>query len=124
MNPRTRRHRTAWLGLFAMALIVLAPLVSQLASAHAARAGEPVAALCSALRTSADTAHHIQGDPLSACAYCDLMAGQAAVPAMPPAWLILVVVVALAAAPSLSTRHIPFLAFPSGRPRAPPRLAI
>ncbi|MBJ9663851.1 DUF2946 domain-containing protein [Burkholderia gladioli] len=134
MRRRSRTRFTAWLGLLAMWLIVLAPLVSQLLAAH--RANDPtVVAICStahapsqsmamSMPMPADSAMQMDHtDPLAACGYCDLLADHLVLPSLPPAPLVLVMLVALAAAPVLSTRFTPLGAFPSGRPRAPPRLS-
>ena len=119
MAPRSRKHLTAWLGLVAMWLIVLAPLVSQcLAALH--RNDPTTVALCSVQAPTADSHRVSLGDPLAACGYCDLLADHIALPALPPASLVFVVLVAIAAVPSLSVRFTPLGAFPSGRPRAPP----
>jgi hypothetical protein len=120
MTLHAHKRLTAWLGIFAMCLVVLVPLVSQLVmSAHA---HEPNAVLCSALEPAGDhaQAHAMNGDPLAACSYCDLLADHIAVPGVPPVMPVLVVLIAIAAAPILSTRFTPLGAFPSGRPRAPP----
>ena len=119
MALRTRKHLTAWLGLVAMWLIVLAPLVSQcIAALH--RDDPTTFALCSVQAPTSD-AHRISlGDPLAACGYCDLLADHIAPPALPPALFVLVVLVAMAVVPTLSVRFTPLGAFPSGRPRAPP----
>jgi len=124
MNPRTARHLTAWLGLIAMGLIVLAPLISQLRlAAHPLSADGPLAALCSAARPAAGVASsHPQDIPLSACGYCDLLNVQAALPTPAPALLVLVLLVMLATVPVLSMHYTPTAGFPSGRPRAPPLL--
>jgi Protein of unknown function (DUF2946) len=101
-----------------MCLIVSVPLISRLVmSAHA---DEPGAVLCSSVQPVVDGAHQMNGDPLAACAYCDLLADHVAVPAIPPVLPVLIVLIAIAAAPILSTRFTPLGAFPSGRPRAPP----
>ena len=118
MTHRPRKHLTAWLGLVAMWLIVLAPLVSQLVIA--AHRDDTTAVLCSAMQPSADTGHLARHDLLAACGYCDLLADQAVMPTIPPSPLVLMLLVVVAAAPVLSIRHTPLGAFPSGRPRAPP----
>ena len=118
MTFRFRKHLTAWLGLVAMWLIVLAPVVSQLVVA--ARADDPTVTLCSALRAPSNTAHAAHGDPLAACGYCDLLADHVAMPTLPPSPMAFVMLVAIAAVAVLSTRFTPLGAFPSGRPRAPP----
>lgn len=117
MNPYAHRRLTAWLGMLAIWLIVLAPVVSQLVVAAENR--EPIAALCSATTPSTQT-QQSHGAGMIACGYCDLLANHAALPTVTPALLVLVMLVALAAAPTLSTRFTPLGAFPSGRPRAPP----
>jgi hypothetical protein len=120
MRRPPRKRLTAWLGLIAMWLIVFAPVVSQLVVS--ARAQEPVAALCSTTQP-AGGGHYASADPLAACGYCDLLASHPAMPSVPPLALTLLVLVAFAAAPVLSTRFTPFGAFPSGRPRAPPAVS-
>lgn len=124
MSLRNRRRLTAWLGLFAMCLVVLVPLVSQWVVA--ARIDDPAtAALCSVMQPAGDAAQtqgaH-RGDPLAACGYCDLLADHPTVPAMPMPMLVLVVLVAITVVPALSTRFTPLGAFRSGRPRGPPPL--
>ena len=114
----SRKHLTAWLGLIAMWLIVLAPVLSQLVVA--ARAGAPAVTLCSAPHASSSTVHASHGDPLTACSYCDLLADHVAMPTLPPSPMAFVMLVAIAAIAVLSTRFTPLGAFPSGRPRAPP----
>ena len=121
---------TAWLGLFAMWLVVVAPLASQMLMSG--RAHEPIAALCSALQPSgaseaglvahaaAEPVHLSHDDAFGACGYCHLLQHHVAMPTIaavePPAALTL----ARTAPPPLSTRFTPLGAFPSGRPRAPP----
>lgn len=105
-----------------MWLIVLAPIVSQLVVA-AHRSDPAAAALCSAVQPAADSthaAHATHADPLAACGYCDLLADHIAMPAVPPAPLVLVMLLVSVAVPALSMRFTPLGAFPSGRPRAPP----
>lgn len=133
MTLRSRNRMTAWLGLFAMWLVVFAPLVSQMLVAD--RAHEPFAALCSALQPrdpgEANGASHAapapvhlsHDDAFGACGYCHLLQHHVAMPtvaaAAPPAALAL----AGSAPPTLSTRFTPLGAFPSGRPRAPPAVS-
>jgi len=116
MTLRARLHTVAWLGLIAMCLIVFVPVVSQLIVA--ARADEPVAALCSTTQPDNGSLH--AGDPLAACGYCDLLATHAAMPSIPPVAAPVLLLVVVAAATVLSTRFTPLGAFPSGRPRDPP----
>jgi hypothetical protein len=130
MTQRSRNHLTAWLGLFAMWLVVFAPLVSQMLIAN--RDHEPIAALCSALHPSGASeagldshtgpapVHLSHDDAFGACGYCHLLEHHVAMPVVaaiePPAALAL----AGTAPPTLSTRFTPLGAFPSGRPRGPP----
>ncbi|HTH60942.1 MAG TPA: DUF2946 domain-containing protein [Paraburkholderia sp.] len=120
MSLRTRYRLTAWLGLIAMLLIVIAPIVSQLSVAPRID-DAATAALCSGTPPSAPTAHAAhRADPLAACGYCDLLANHPAMPAAPAPMLFLVVLIAATIAPTLCTRFMPLGAFPSGRPRGPP----
>jgi hypothetical protein len=119
MTTRSRARPTAWLGLIAMWLIVLAPLVSQLVVA--AREDDPSAVIvCSAVEHTSHGEQATQDDSLAACGYCDLLAAHAAISAPPPSPLILITLVVMAAVPALSTAFTPLGAFASGRPRAPP----
>jgi len=118
MAARSRTHLSAWLGLVAMWLIVLAPLVSQLIVAS--HRDDPNAVLCSATQPAVASVHTTHSDSLAACGYCDLIAGHTAMPAPTPSLLLLVALVAIVTIPALSARFTPLGAFPSGRPRAPP----
>ncbi|CAH2801974.1 MAG: hypothetical protein CPDRYMAC_5358 [uncultured Paraburkholderia sp.] len=118
MNLRTRSLTTAWLGLFAMLLIVLAPLMSQLVIAH--RAVEPETALCSATFADTGSHHSISQDSFAACSYCDLLATHAAMPSVPHVALPLLTLVVIATVSVLFTRFTPLGVFPSGRLRDPP----
>ncbi|PRE45492.1 DUF2946 domain-containing protein [Burkholderia multivorans] len=123
MSARSRNDLTAWLGLVAMWLVVLAPIISQLVvSAH--RHDPDNTPICSvAMPMPGDmppSGMHDQGDMLAACGYCDLLADHIAIPSMPPVLPPFVMVVMFVAAAVLSTRFTPLGAFPFGRPRAPP----
>ncbi|WP_027820607.1 DUF2946 domain-containing protein [Paraburkholderia bannensis] len=118
MNLRACNRMTAWLGLIAMWLIVLAPLVSQLVVAE--RAHQPVASLCSAAQRADTSSHKTLDDALSACAYCDLLATHTAMPPMPAIMPALFALIVAAVVPALFSSYTPLGAFPSGRPRAPP----
>ncbi|HEY4296187.1 MAG TPA: DUF2946 domain-containing protein [Paraburkholderia sp.] len=121
MSLSTRRRLTASLGLIAMWLVVLVPLVSQLIVA--ARVSDPITApLCSVVPPAPGSAHNLQHtDLLTACGYCDLLANHPAAPAVPPPMLFFVVLIVATIVPALSTRFMPLGAFRSGRPRGPPR---
>jgi hypothetical protein len=118
MTARTRTFTTAWLGLVAMCLIVLAPLVSQLIDAY--RAQQPDAALCSAVLAAPASHHGAQDDSLAACGYCDLLATHATMPAMPGVSLPLLTLVVITTISARAIHYAPPGAFPSGQPRAPP----
>ena len=121
MNSRKHTLLTAWLGLVAMWLIVLAPLVSQLVAAHYAHV--PDAALCSAIQPASGEPHLSHADAFGACGYCDLLEHHVAMPGVPVPEPSRALVATLDRVAPLSTRHTPFGAFPSGRPRDPPFLS-
>ncbi|QGZ63242.1 DUF2946 domain-containing protein [Paraburkholderia acidisoli] len=121
MNLRKHSLLTAWAGLVAMWLIVLAPLVSQLVAAQ--HAHEPVSALCSALQPASNTPdvqHLSHDDAFGACGYCHLLEHHVAMPSVAVPEPMPALAVAREAVAPLSTRFVPLGAFPSGRPRAPP----
>lgn len=118
MTLRLRKHLTAWLGLVAMWLIVVAPLVSQLVVAADRDNSTP--SICSATQPAGDAIHAALSDPLAACGYCDLLADQMAIPTLQRSSLVAVMLVVPARVPVLTIRFTPLGAFPSGRPRAPP----
>ncbi|HTR08598.1 MAG TPA: DUF2946 domain-containing protein [Paraburkholderia sp.] len=109
---------TTWLGLIAMWLLVLAPLVSQLIVAH--RAFDPDTVWCSATSPGQSDHTATHEGVLSACGYCDLLATYATLPPLPAVILPLLALVIVAVLPALQTRFTALGAFPSGRPRAPP----
>jgi hypothetical protein len=117
MSSHAHRRLTAWLGMIAIWLIVLMPVVSQLIVA--VRHAEPAAAMCTATTPSAGT-QPVHDNGMAACGYCDLLADHATLPSIAPPLQILITLVTLIALPVLSTRFTPLGAFPSGRPRAPP----
>ncbi|MGU7773884.1 DUF2946 domain-containing protein [Burkholderia sp. MR1-5-21] len=78
MTARSRNRLTAWLGIFAMWLVVFAPIVSQ---GLAARDGHtPTAPICSVDRQS-DADNHAPAVHFDACGYCDLLAHHVPAPA-------------------------------------------
>jgi hypothetical protein len=133
MTQRSRNHMTAWLGLFAMWLVVFAPLVSQMLIAH--RDHEPIAALCSALQPEGTNkaslitqsgpapVHLSHDDAFGACGYCHLLEHHVAMPALAALEPLAILAIVGTAPPTLSTRFTPLGAFPSGRPRAPPAVS-
>ncbi|MGN6579063.1 MAG: DUF2946 domain-containing protein [Bordetella sp.] len=133
MNPllrsRRTRSRTVWLGLVAMCLVVFAPLISQTLMAarmEQARLQGIEQQLCSADGQGAAAAPLHSGHAgtpdgsMSACGYCNFLAGHAALPAVPPSALAFILLVLVAAVAMPPLRHIAFGIFPCGRPRAPP----
>ncbi|WP_053077664.1 DUF2946 domain-containing protein [Burkholderia cepacia] len=111
---------TAWLGLFAMWLIVFAPIVSQGLEAY--DRNTPFASICSA-DGQPDAGGHALAAHLDACAYCDLLAHH--VPAPSPVLPQLQTaggfgIVQPSASPALVHRDI----FPSARPRDSPLLVF
>lgn len=145
MIRRSRHHLTAWLGLIAMWLVVVAPSVSQLLAS--AQAHEPVAALCSTLHPggqsdvsqSALTGHastvgdsgHVALTPLhlshddafGACGYCHLFEHHVAMTDVAQVGTPAALELSGTVPPALSTGFAPPGAFPSGRPRDPPALS-
>ncbi|MDR5757045.1 DUF2946 domain-containing protein [Caballeronia sp. LZ035] len=77
MTRNARNRFVAWLGIAAMWLAIVAPVISQTLAARAA-ADDPQAALC-AVAPSAEGAHaasasHDAAGHVDACAYCGLLA--------------------------------------------------
>jgi hypothetical protein len=120
MTSRKHTLLTAWLGLVAMWLIVLAPLVSQLVAAHRAHEPDGTLVLCSAVEPASAAPHLSHGDAFGACGYCHLFEHHVAMsPAVPPAPAA-IYAIAVDNVATLSTRFTPLGAFPAGRPRGPP----
>lgn len=80
---RTRTRLTAWLGLVAMVLLLVAPMVSQALAPHALRTSfEQAMPICEATPAAGT---HMPVDHHAACGYCDLLAQHVLVPtAVPP----------------------------------------
>jgi hypothetical protein len=119
-SVRLRTLLTAWLGLLAMALIVLAPLVSQLERAATRDAALAAAPLCAAQPAGMHGKPQPLHDSLAACGYCNLLAHPTPAPAL-AAPVATALILLCAAAPVLSIGFRPREAFPAGQPRAPPR---
>lgn len=132
MTSGSRKYLTAWLGLLAMWLIVVAPTVSRWVEASqelvvpvcvsADQAGQPGAPVHH-IRIRLDGQHDAPATPLNACGYCSLFAHGSLLPALPP---VVPVVLLLALLPLIFPRlerFTPVSAFPSGRPRDPPRFS-
>ncbi|KAG8150378.1 DUF2946 domain-containing protein [Burkholderia catarinensis] len=71
MTARSRIRTTAWLGIFAIWLVVIAPIVSHGLVSHDRNA--PVASICSA-DGQPDVNNAPAADHFAACGYCDLLA--------------------------------------------------
>ena len=117
MNTRAHRRLTAWLGMLAMWLAVVMPVMSQ-ALVHLEQTSDPLTALCT-VDPSSSHGHQTMADHMDACGYCNMLAHHPAVAANP-------VVVTIASwvahtqAVALSAGTLPNASFPSGRPRDPP----
>lgn len=77
MIAHRRNRLTAWLGVFAMWLIVFAPIVSQGLVTHDRHT--PLAPICSA-DGQPDGGNHAYAVHLNACGYCDLLMHHVPVP--------------------------------------------
>ncbi|AOI90480.1 DUF2946 domain-containing protein [Burkholderia pseudomultivorans] len=76
-TPTRRARATAWLGLFALVLALVAPLISQL-RASAIDPHAPFAAICSASGNpfaAHPEPHAPSGTHVDRCGYCGLLAG-------------------------------------------------
>jgi len=81
-----------------------------------------------AIKVSLDDRHdasgkHTGSHVLDDCGYCTLMMHEAALPSMPPVLPSVLLLVMLALVLPSLRRYTPIGAFPSGRPRAPPRFS-
>lgn len=121
---RIRKKMTAWLGLVAMVLVLLVPMVSQALELHELRAFERASPLCEA-KPSADSGlpagHDMPTGHHAACAYCDLLAEHVLVPTIIPPMAAPALIHATARLPEVTrlsaqqARHV-------GRPRDSPLL--
>ncbi|SAL39187.1 MFS transporter [Caballeronia sordidicola] len=128
MNRTSRNRFVAWLGIAAMWLAIVAPVISQTLVSHEARFNL-IAALCS-VDTPRHTqsaspvpdehaGHHMAGDTFDACSYCGLLAHNVPLASAPPAALARVErVTRLAAEPIVRAVHVK--SFNAASPRAPP----
>lgn len=118
MNDRSRNRMTAWLGVFAMWLIIFAPIVSQGLISH--EQDSPFASICSA-ESQPDAGDRALAVHLDSCGYCDLLAHHvpSPSPAMPQVQAIAHYRVAQPfAAPTFVWRDVS----PTARPRDSPFL--
>jgi hypothetical protein len=113
---RTHRRLTAWLGIFAMWLAVVMPVMSQTLE-HVERTSDPFATLCTV--DALGHTHSTVAGHLDACGYCDMLAHH---PAVASTQFVATITssVAHTHAVALSAGILPNATFPSGRPRAPP----
>jgi hypothetical protein len=134
MIPAHGKRLVAWLGIAAMLLLVCAPTASRLlAAAHsltlsvcteAVQPGQAPVAINVSLSDHHDASgKHTGSHVLDDCGYCSLMMHDAALPSVPPALPSVLLLVLLALVLPPLRRYTPIGAFPSGRPRAPPRFS-
>jgi hypothetical protein len=139
MNRTSRNRLVAWLGMAAMWLAIVAPVISQTLASRQ-QGVDPQAAICSAdalaqivssslslssspqaaVQSNEPTGHHMAGaDSLDACSYCGLLAHNVPLASAPTAALVRVErVTRLAAAPVAQVAHVK--SFNAASPRAPP----
>lgn len=132
MNRTSRNRLVAWLGIAAMWLAIVAPVISQTLASRQ-QGVDPQAAICSvdalaqiALDSTAHalndehTGHHMAGaDSFDACSYCGLLAHNVPLVSAPAAGLVRIErVTRLAAAPVVQAVHVK--SFNAASPRAPP----
>jgi Protein of unknown function (DUF2946) len=137
MNRTSRNRFVAWLGIAAMWLAIVAPVISQTLAARELRV-DPQAALCSAdtlaqtassslhaaAHTEAQSPEHaghnmVGADSFDACSYCGLLAHNVPLVSAPAASLVRIErVTRLAAAPVVQAVHVK--SFNAASPRAPP----
>ncbi|GGP27952.1 DUF2946 domain-containing protein [Silvimonas amylolytica] len=120
MNLRTRKLLAVWLGLIAMSLFVLAPVVSQLLMAG--RSTPMAVAMCSVVSPHSEQLldHGTSPDAMAACDYCTLQATHLLLPTLPHVAPSAVPLVAVLQLPHLRVRAIEPAVFPLARTRAPP----
>ncbi|WP_419687631.1 DUF2946 domain-containing protein [Burkholderia theae] len=118
MTTHHRNRMTAWLGMFAMWLIVFAPIVSQ--GLMSLDRNTPFASICSA-EGQPDAGDQALAVHLDACGYCNLLAHHT--PAPPSALLQLQATAHYGAEqPSASPTFVWRDIFPAARPRDSPLL--
>ncbi|MDB5786107.1 DUF2946 domain-containing protein [Caballeronia mineralivorans] len=136
MNRTSRNRFVAWLGIAAMWLAIVAPVISQTIASRQ-QSLDPQAAICSVdalaqialdstahaeaqTQTDEHTGHHMAGaDSFDACSYCGLLAHNVPLASAPAAGLVRIErVTRLAAAPVAQAVHVKL--FNAASPRAPP----
>lgn len=126
MTLRNQKRLTVWLGLIAMWLLVVAPLVSHFLLAT--RANATTGVLCSAtlqpenrgFGNADDNRQHPSTPHNDACGYCSVLEHHGVAPGTALLAVYLSCVVVAFSAITLILGFTPAGAFPTGRPRAPP----
>ena len=123
MPRRSRNRTTAWLGLFAIWLVVFAPVASQWLASHGI--AEPAA--LHAMHHAEMDAHAAGGQMpahhhLGACGYCDLLTHHVPAPSV-AAPQVFAAVVHVTVRPAPAPDLVLCKTFPAGRQRDPPRSA-
>ncbi|HTR08591.1 MAG TPA: DUF2946 domain-containing protein [Paraburkholderia sp.] len=116
MPIQHRTWLTAWLGIIAMCLAVLAPVVGQVAAARSSQDSQGV--LCTASRP-APNSHPVQHDHFAACPYCDLLIHQPPI-SSPGGTLVAAAAPLVVSTTAFAVHFVPLPEFRFGRPRAPP----
>jgi hypothetical protein len=145
MNRTSRNRFVAWLGIAAMWLAIVAPVISQTLASREARF-DLIAALCSVdtprqtqtaspvparvyagvnagvnaeVQTEEHAGHHMSGDSFEACSYCGLLAHNVPLASAPAAALVRIERVTRLAAEPVA-RAVYVKSFNAASPRAPP----
>jgi hypothetical protein len=123
MTRNARNRFVAWLGIAAMWLAIVAPVISQTLAARA-EASDPQAVLCAVDAASADEhaghqPHHDAASHFDACSYCGLLAHN--LPVAPDLALDVVRMERVTRVPTLAAIEsaVP-KSFNAASPRAPP----
>lgn len=120
MTTRNQKRLAVWLGLIAMWLLVVAPVVSQIRGAANANSATAVFCSANAGRDQIEHQHPQSAAHADACGYCHLFEHHAIVPGTPSVAIYLGAILGTLAAAVLVLGFIPIGAFPAARPRAPP----
>jgi hypothetical protein len=126
MTQRNQKRLTVWLGLIAVWLLVVAPLVSHFLVATRASATTDI--LCSAtLQPENRDYGNVDGNPQhpsaphsDACGYCSVLEHHGIAPGAPLVTIYLSCLVVAFSVVTLVLGFTPVGAFPAARPRAPP----
>ncbi|MEJ0002617.1 MAG: DUF2946 domain-containing protein [Pararobbsia sp.] len=121
MTHHARKPFTAWLGILAIWLAIVMPVMSQVVQGIE-RTHEPAATLCSDRPASAHD-HAQMADHLNACGYCSVLAHHPPVVSVPAGGVTRMSWIAHIRAAVHSAGILPSAIFPAGRPRDPPALS-